>query len=334
MPADEQEQGVRMTEEEPGQPVETVETGKTWSERARARARQLEAWVLENRPRHASIDASFQIAERDQRIAASVLAGGIAFRLFLWLLPLALILGGVIGFVPRAAKDAAEEVGLTEAAVDSVATAAEQAESGRWVLLLVGAWLLLWTGYTSVRALRLVHALAWGMRPPRGGSPLKASLVFSGACLLLLAVPGIAAWLREASGGVGLATTLLSIAAFFAVWLWGSWQLPHRDAPWRALVPGAIFFAVGVQAMHLFIALYVAHKLERASALYGGLGLAATFLFVLYLGGRLIVASAILNSTLWERKQAELGLEVGAPAPYELLAEEASDPPPSPRAPG
>ncbi len=315
-------------------PVEPSEEPSTtaphpWIGRTRARAVALQVWAVENRSKHSSIDASFQLAERDQRMAASVLAGGIAVRLFFWLLPVVLILASVLGFVsrssPTATSDGAEELGLADAAVDAVATASVQAEQGRWALLVVGLWLILWTGYTSVRALRLVHALAWRERPTRLANPLKATLAFSGAALVFTAIPAVAGWLREVSHSAGLAVTLLSVGAFFAVWLWASWQLPHGDAPWRALLPGALLFAVVAQAMHLFVALYVTHKLERASELYGGLGVAATFLFVFYIGGRLIVGSAVLNSTLWERKQAvPEAPPPTAGSPFEPLAEDAA----------
>jgi uncharacterized BrkB/YihY/UPF0761 family membrane protein len=46
-------------------------------------------------------------------------------------------------------------------------------------------------------------------------------------------------------------------------------------------------------------------KLERSSALYGGLGTAATFLFILYVVGRLVIASPMLNAELWRRRSGE-----------------------------
>lgn len=47
--------------------------------------------------------------------------------------------------------------------------------------------------------------------------------------------------------------------------------------------------------------LYLAHKAGQLSAAYGALGTALVILLWLYLLSRLIVASAFLNATLWER---------------------------------
>ncbi len=80
--------------------------------------------------------------------------------------------------------------------------------------------------------------------------------------------------------------------------------LPHRDAPWTALLPGAVLVAVGLEGLHLFGLLYLAPRLGRSSELYGSLGAATVILLWLYIIARLITASAFLNATLWERRQS------------------------------
>ncbi len=53
--------------------------------------------------------------------------------------------------------------------------------------------------------------------------------------------------------------------------------------------------------IHLVTVLYLSHKAGQVSAAYGALGTALILLLWLYLLSRLIVASAFLNATLWER---------------------------------
>jgi hypothetical protein len=48
----------------------------------------------------------------------------------------------------------------------------------------------------------------------------------------------------------------------------------------------------------------VAPLVEEKQDIYGVLGVAAALLFSLYLAGRLIVATAVLDATLWERRRA------------------------------
>ncbi len=48
---------------------------------------------------HASVDVSFGAVDRDHRVAAGVLAGGIAYRFFLWTFPFTLVIAGVLGLI-------------------------------------------------------------------------------------------------------------------------------------------------------------------------------------------------------------------------------------------
>lgn len=310
-----------MASETPPPPEPTVDPGQKTRrvDAMRARAQAAQVRLESARGKHTSVDTVFCFWEEDRRLAASVLAGGISYRLFFWLLPLALILGGVLGFSSSASADeAARSFGLTATIASAVGDSVADANRGRWALLLGGSAALLWTSSWTVIALRRVHALIWDSPVPRTtGNPLLGALAFSGVVMAMLAIPTGAARLRDASPTAGLVISLLAVGAFFVLWLWASAQLPHADAPLMALVPGALLAAIGAQAIHLFASFYVAGKLERASALYGGLGLAATFLFVLYIVGRLVIASAVLNAELWHRRTREAsapGAHPGEPA--------------------
>jgi uncharacterized BrkB/YihY/UPF0761 family membrane protein len=83
--------------------------------------------------------------------------------------------------------------------------------------------------------------------------------------------------------------------------------LPHRAASWRDLVPGAALVAVGVEALHLFTVLFLGPRLESATQLYGGIGVATTVLLWLYLTGRLVIAAAVLDASIVERRDAGTG---------------------------
>ena len=56
--------------------------------------------------------------------------------------------------------------GLDPDLADALVTSLESTKGAQWCLLLVGGWLVLWTGYLAVKALVLVHAAVWGVPPP------------------------------------------------------------------------------------------------------------------------------------------------------------------------
>jgi len=240
---------------------------------------------------------------RDRRHAGSVLAAGLAFRIFLMLLPLYLLGSSALGFLAGGNGQAVAAVESTLRLGGAVAKAlnsgAAEAHDGRWLLLLAGLVLLAYTLNSALRALRLVHVVAWQQRPERSG-PLATAL----AGLLLIAMllwGALASVLIAHLPKLGPLIGLLLVAALGSTWLLLSTQLPHGEAPWRALIPGALVVAAGFGAMHLVSSYYLPHKLSSTSQLYGALGLAATVMTWLFLACRLIVAATVLNALLWER---------------------------------
>src|SRR4051794_19810907 len=75
--------------------------GRTRSAGARAlKARdETKRRVEDLRTRNALVDAALEAGDLDRRRAGSLLAGGIAFRIFLWLLPAALFAAAVVGLL-------------------------------------------------------------------------------------------------------------------------------------------------------------------------------------------------------------------------------------------
>jgi uncharacterized BrkB/YihY/UPF0761 family membrane protein len=243
------------------------------------------------------------IYQRDRRHAGSVLAAGLAFRLFLMLLPLFLLASSALGFLAgehgRPESAVGDALGLGSAVVKVMTDSGAEARDGRWLLLLTGLVLLAYSANSAYRALRLVHVVAWQGRLERAGlltTVLVGMLLI--AVLLWLALESVVASRFPNSWPL---TGLLLIAALGGTWLLISMLLPHGDAPWRALVPGAAIVAIGVGAMHLVSSYYIPHKLSSTSQLYGALGVAATVMTWLFVGCRLIVSASVLNALLWER---------------------------------
>jgi uncharacterized BrkB/YihY/UPF0761 family membrane protein len=241
---------------------------------------------------------------RDKEVAGGVLGGGLAYRFFFWIMALAVLAAGGLGFASSSGADVtsdAENAGLTRALASTVATAAQESETGRWWLILTGAFLFLWFSFGLLRALRLVHAAAWRVVPPPVPNLVKALAAVVAAPVIVIGLVAGAGWVREHSPRpAGLLATLAVCLLVGALWLWISTKLPAaEDADWTAFVPGAVLLAVGLEALNLFTVYYLQTKLANASELYGVLGLATTALFFLFLVGRGVVWAAELNSVIW-----------------------------------
>jgi len=240
--------------------------------------------------------------QHDHRNGGGLLAGALAFRLFGALLPLALLLTVILGYAtsvdPDAGKEAGEAVGLGPTLLDSVGESAKLSTGSRWTVVIFAVAALLWSANSAARAIRAVHSLAWEGHVGRLRRPLPAALALLTAIAAFALVIAAAGKARAEFGVGGLVISIVALVAFAAIWLALEWLLPHGQADWRALVPGALLVAVGVQVIHLGTVLFIAGRIERSSETYGSLGVAFTILFWLFVISRVIVASAMLNSAL------------------------------------
>jgi len=276
-------------------------------DRARSRAATATEKAKDAGERHVSIAVPFRAFERNRSVAASVLAGGVAYRLFLWLLPFGLIVGGVLGLGDAdSTEEAVAAGGLPQAVVDAIGDIARAADANSWWLLLTGVPLLLWEGYTGAKALQLIHSLVWNEPPPRS-RPLNNSLVFSAAMCVFVAAVSLTWWFRDATLLGRLLVLVLMIAPLAGMWLWVSLRLPHGTASWKALLPGVFLVAIGFQVTHGLVVYLLGPKLEKSTSLYGGLGVVATMLFFMWVVGRIVVTAPILNSSLHDELRGRAG---------------------------
>jgi uncharacterized BrkB/YihY/UPF0761 family membrane protein len=251
------------------------------------------------------VDATFEVADRDVEVAGGIIAGALAYRLFLWLLPFGLVVVGGLGVVADTTSRSPKSVGATLGIGGIVSGSLHSASNSHspWYALIIGIPLLLYATRSVLRVLIGTHRLVWGEM--RGARP-KPTFVDAAKLLCILvgffALAGFAGWARERSAAAGLIATVGVLVGFSGLWLWTTTQLPHRDAGWRDLVPGAVTVGAGLGILQLVSAYFLAPYALQKQGTYGALGLAAAVLLSLWAMGRLIIGGAEINATLWERK--------------------------------
>ncbi len=303
--------------------------------RARRTADDVRHRVEDARPETPVIDTAYEIYEHDSSIAGGLLAGAIAFRLFLVLVPLLLVLVAGLGFlhVARADTDAAKTFDFSQTLVDTMSTVGENAARGRWVTLFVGLFAVILAMRTMVKSLRIVHHLAWRLGRRSASAKPVAVLAGLGVLVLTVAFAFGAQWLRGHTPGGGIMVSFVIGGAAGLIWLLVELLLPRADgAPWWYLVPGALLMAVATQLLHAFTVFYLAGRIDRMNQTYGPLGVAIVVLLWLYLLGRAMVAAAVVNGTLWDRHRR--GERLWAPFDVSILKPggRSEDAPPPPTA--
>jgi uncharacterized BrkB/YihY/UPF0761 family membrane protein len=304
------------SEPEEGRIARTTRRARVEQARLTRRFEQTRAQLETHRPGSIWVDAAFRTYERDTTTGGVVLAGALAFRVFLFLIPYVFVL--VVGFgLASEASDTdpgtlARKAGIAGIAASAINTTRDLSLFQRLLAIVVGLFALFLASRSLLKVLRVVFALAWRVRAGRFKSLSKASgfLVVAVTGAVVLAV--LVSKLKEHSLVLGLLGVILTAAIPAALWVLVSWHLPNRATRWEDVVPGAVLFGVGVLGLHVVTIYWIAHEIESKTNTYGAIGAALALLLWAYLLGRVMAASAVLNMALWERKH-----ERETPAPHE-----------------
>ena len=262
--------------------------------------RRLGASAEAARSRHTTVDFGFRLLERDASIGGGLLAGALAYRLFVLLLPTALLFVSGLGLYADAAdkstSEAAREAGLHGLIASQVASAS--ASNAGWLVFLLIVPVVLYATATLYRALAIVHAIVWqGSGRGARATPRGIGMLF-GALLLVIAAAQIVGWIRRHDQLGGLTALLVYLVLAGGAWLLVSLHLPHRDVPWHALLPGAALVGVGLLFVNVFNVYVTTRLVEGRADTYGALGIATALLLSLVIVGRLMVVSAEVNALL------------------------------------
>ncbi len=275
---------------------------------------------------HPAVAVPLAVQERYKEDAADQLAAAIGFFAFLSLVPLLLLAVATAGFVLDD-PDRQTEVALALTEVlpgfqetldagepdEGVSALLETVVNQRGTVGLIGLVTLLLTGQRVIAAAMAATRVVFRGGTVKGlGGWIRKLVSMTVLGVTALASVGLASL---AGFDLGLlprpATVLLSLLASLVLDL-VLFLVAYRvlstttSMPWRDLVPGAVFAAIGWTLLKLFGSTWVANQIASANALYGALGGVIALLLLLYLAGRLYLYGAELSAVLVERRDGPL----------------------------
>ena len=264
------------------------------------------------RPRSRWLDVGFRAYEHDTSAGGAVIAGAVAFRIFLFIVPFVFVVVVGIGLAADAAdEDAgrlARTAGIGGLVAKAVSGAADLSGFERVTALAVGAVAMFLGARALLKVMRLSYGMVWNVKPSKLKKTTLPALAVIGFTLLGIVVAASVGEMRHQGVLLAIVGFALTTAVPVAMWLFASWYLPRRARTWQELLPGALLFGVGIQVLHVVTVLWIAHLLESKTDTYGAIGAALAILLWAYLLGRLVTGAAVLDAALWLRHRED---EVG-----------------------
>jgi len=259
------------------------------------------------RPRSIVVDVGFRAWEHDTNSGGAVIAGAVAFRVFLFLVPYIFVLVVGVGYAAEAnhedAGTLARDAGIGGLVAKAVSGAAKLSGFERATAMVVGLFAL-WLGAKALlKVLRISYGMVWSVRPSKLKKTTKPALALIGLTTVVMVVASLIGNFRHQNLVLVVVGYTITTAVPFGMWLLASWYLPRRATTWQELVPGAALVGIGTQVLHLVTVLWIAHVLESKTDTYGAIGAALAILLWAYLLGRMIIAAAVIDAALWLRQR-------------------------------
>ena len=254
---------------------------------------------------------ALEVHKRFNQIHGAMLAKGVTLTVFLSLFPLLLVVIAITGFFSSHDRHLADNLisafGVTGTARQTFTSALAAAERSKRTASAVGLAGLLWSGLAVVGAMQFALNSVWRVEGRGLKDRLWGLAWLGGAGVILVASFGVTAVVGYLPAIAAVLAAPLSVVFGLAIdvglWLWTFTVLTNRDVGWRAMLPGAVLGAVGLEVLKGLGAIWVPRTVSSSSALYGSIGVVFAVLAWLLLFGQLLMYSAVLNVVLHERRQ-------------------------------
>jgi membrane protein len=259
---------------------------------------------------------ALSVQKRFGELNGGYLASSLTLTAFLSLFPLILVAIGTMGFLSLqhdVTGDVVRNLGLTGEAANQITDAVAKAQQSRKAASVLGLIGLLWSGLALVSAVQYIVDSVWQV----SGRGLKDKAIgvlwLVGSAVLFGLSFAVTGLVNVLPGFLAPLAIAASLVFDLGLWLLTFKVLTNYDLPWKALLPGSVFGAIGLEALKWFGGIYVPKAVASSSALYGSLGTVFALLAWLFFFGRLVVYAAVLNVVRWEEDHGTVTAEIQLP---------------------
>ena len=184
------------------------------------------------------VDVCVRVFYRDRDSAGTLVGSAVAFRLFLFFVPMLLFFTGLLGFLADHIDRAdISNAGISGGLASQIEAALEQPASTRWVATLLGLFGMAWAGRSLTKALVAASCLAWQL-PVRTKASPKVMGAIAGLVAGIALVATVVGRLRDNGIAIAGMSFLVGFGFYAVAWLVltallpaGSTRIPAPSCP-------------------------------------------------------------------------------------------------------
>ncbi|HKY14733.1 MAG TPA: hypothetical protein VJM33_07385, partial [Microthrixaceae bacterium] len=265
---------------------------------------RLENEVVTRRDDVPAVDLAVLLYERDREVFASVLGSAIALRLFLFTVPLIVTIVGIANLFlsSETMGQIVDGSGMAGSVAKQIEGAIETSRKGGLLIVLTGIFLSLLAGRGLTKVLAACSAGAWHVSGRAAKATSRTALTVTGFAAAMVVCATLIVRARELGGVTVYTSSIIIVAAIYAVgWFAITLSLPRTTTDPGSCLPGAALVGLTLAGLQTFMQVYLPSKIERSSQLMGSVGVTVAVLGYLFIMGRVMAGSLVMNAVVFER---------------------------------
>ena len=261
-------------------------------------------WVDGRRRDSMPLDLACTYVQRDREQLTAILGSAIALRLFLFMVPIVAMAVALIVLVagPGGLEALLDQASVTGELAQEVNQTTDTSTSTLIFTILTSGWIAAWAGRNLVIVLAACSATAWRLEVAARRASLRVTAAVTILVFVIVITASVTNRLRSEFGIAGSTTSwVIGGVSFTAAWFAVMWVLPKGTPDPGAVIPGATLVGLSLTLLQWFMQFYLPSKLERSSSLTGSVGTSVALLGSMFLVGRVLASSFVLNALIFER---------------------------------
>ena len=288
----------------------------------------VQTWWADLRRRRPVAEFVGELSDRDREAQGSVLGSAVALRIFLFLVPSAVVVVSLVRMIDLTSVFDGDQLekGFTTQDISQALEDTSQVDA-LW-LFVSGLFLAAWAGRSLAKTLAACSAAAWRLPASQAKVTTVSALALSGIVFLEIIASTIAAAIRDIGGAPAWALSWGTLVAIVGVaWFLVLLTLPRGVNDPGALLPGALLLGIVQGTIQGVLHAYSEGRVERTVDTYGDLAVTLAVLGNLFILGRLMTASFTFTAVTYENfgslSELLFGLQVvrRRPRRYPKIAE-------------
>jgi membrane protein len=245
-----------------------------------------------------------EVVEELVRVELIDRALALASKLFVAVIPLAILLRSVSPGSDDFGEDLVERLGLTGLGASSTRTLFATGTEVRAGVSVIGILIVLYSVLSFTRALQRLYLMVWRLQPQLPDAFLRQLTWMLGFIAYTVVLAPLRTFEHNHNVPSLYGPSAIALGAVF--WLWTPYVLLGKRIPWHRLIPTGFVTTVSITLYSVWTAVFLPDIFTKNAERYGLIGIAFGIVTWLFAYAGIVIASVVVG-WVWDHRRQPAG---------------------------